>query len=117
MSASDVRLAGWLGIAIGAVTAFGIVCLIVFYTVGGPFGNINDIANGAEGVLSAALAWAVRSMLAPSSPALRWLALAAALLGAVITVIGTWLVESTGFFYAALAAASASASSACGSSR
>ena len=103
MSASDVRLAGWLGIAIGAVTVFGIVCLIVFYTVGGPFGTINDIANGAEGVLSAALAWALRSMLPPSSPAVRWLAIAAASVGAVIAVIGTWLVESTGFFYAGLA--------------
>ena len=85
------------------MTLFGIACLIVFYTVGGPFGTINDVANGTEGVLSAALAWTLRPMLARSSSRVQWLALSAALAGAVIAVIGTWLVESTGFFYAALA--------------
>jgi hypothetical protein len=102
MRESQVRLAGWLGVAIGVVILFGIACLIVFYTVGGPFGTINDVANGAAGVLSGALALALRSMLPQGSPAVRWVAVSAALVGAVVAVIGTRLVESTGFFYAGL---------------
>jgi hypothetical protein len=103
MSASQARLAGWTAVAIGVVTFLGIACLILFYArVADLAGTLNDLANAAEGVLSAALALTLRSAVGGQSPAVRSLPVLAAVAGAVIAVIGTWLVAQTGFYYAAL---------------
>ena len=40
-------------------TLLGVVCLILFFVVGGPFGSINDVANAAVDVLSAVLAYPI----------------------------------------------------------
>ena len=43
-------------VAVATVDLLGVVYLILFFVVGGPFGSINDVANAAVGVLSAVLA-------------------------------------------------------------
>ena len=100
---ADDRVAG-VAMAVAAVDLLGVVCLVLLFVVGGPFGFINDVANGVVGVLSAVLAW--------MSPPVRrqgWhrLALAAAGGGAILMVAGSILVifEVTGYFLAGLVSA------------
>ena len=91
------RLAGAIGIAAASSAA----CLATYFTVGGPFGTINDIGNAATGVLSAALAWRLRRQIAGRAANVS---VAAAIVGAGLTVAGSTLVVSgtTGFFFAGL---------------
>jgi hypothetical protein len=81
-------------------------CLIAFYAAGEPFGIINDIGNALLGVLSAALAWLLRTTtsLGTSSPTRRSILFGVAVVGAVLTVVGTVLVvaDITGFYLAGL---------------
>jgi drug/metabolite transporter (DMT)-like permease len=94
------RSIGRLAIALGVVVVASIVSLAVFYAVGGPFGAINDLGNALVGILSALLAWTWRPRGMEST--LRAATIGAAVLGAAITVVGTALVETTGFFFAGL---------------
>lgn len=48
-----------VAMAVATVDLLGVVCLILFFVVGGPFGSINDVANAAVGVLSAVLAYLI----------------------------------------------------------
>ena len=48
-----------VAMAVATVDLLGVVCLILFFVVGGPFGSINDVANAAVGVLSAVLAYPI----------------------------------------------------------
>ena len=48
--------------AVATVDLLGVVCLIVFFVVGDPFGIINDVANAVVGVLTAVLAWLARAI-------------------------------------------------------
>ena len=78
-----------------------VLSLIIFYTVGGPFGFINDAANGLIGLLSLALAWLwVRNRRSGWST----LAVGAAALGAIVMVIGSLLIifDITGWYLAGL---------------
>jgi hypothetical protein len=90
-----------LAVAVGVVAAGSAVCLGTYFVVRGPFGTINDIGNAATGVLSAALAWRLRSQVTGRAGDV---AVGAAVVGAVITVVGSALVVSgtTGFFLAGL---------------
>ncbi|RZT17692.1 hypothetical protein EV649_5249 [Kribbella sp. VKM Ac-2569] len=82
----------------GVVGLTTCACLIAFFAVGGPFGTINDLGNAVFGVQSLALA---RFLAAPSH---RFLLLGVAVVGAILTVVGTVLVvtEVTGFYLAGL---------------
>ena len=90
---------GVRGVAIvtGLASVLAMVALLAFFTVGAPFGGLNDILNGVVGVLSGILAIMVYRT-AGGSAGLVGLAVA----GAVITVIGSWLIVSgtTGFVMA-----------------
>ena len=92
---------GRLALAIGIAAAGSAVCLATYYAVQGPFGTINDIGNGATGVLSAALAWRLRRQIPGRAGNV---AVGAAIAGAGLTVAGSTLVISgmTGFFFAGL---------------
>jgi hypothetical protein len=84
--------------AVGLVAVASMISLATFFAIAdGPFGAINDIGNGIVTALSAALAWTLRSRV----PAL---ALVAALVGAGIALVGSWLAQSdlVGFFFAGL---------------
>jgi len=98
---SAARTTARLATTVGAVAIGSAVCLAVFFALEGPFGTINDIGNATTGLLSGALAWRMRS--GTPGPAGR-AALGAAIVGAVVTVVGSALVisETTGFFLAGL---------------
>jgi hypothetical protein len=106
MAASNFpsRPLGWLAIAIGAVTLLGTVSLTLFFAVGGAFGLLNDLCNGLEAILSAALAWALYPLYRAQSARLSGLALIAACVGALIAVIGSALIifDFTGWYLAGL---------------
>jgi len=57
--------------AVATVDLLGVVCLILFFIVGGPFGSINDVANAAVGVLSPVLAYPTLVLPTRSDPAAR----------------------------------------------
>jgi hypothetical protein len=91
-----------LAVAAGVVQLIGLLSLIVFFVVGGPFGTLNDLCIALAGLLSAALAWQLFVAFPAQSPAPGWLVLAG--LGALIVVMGSALVitQSTGWVLAGL---------------
>lgn len=97
----DPRVAR-LAVTAGIVGYLSVTSLAVFFAVAGPFGTINDVGNALFGILSAALAIALRPVLDGTSTAT--LATGAAIVGAGLTVVGSALVISgaTGFFLAGL---------------
>lgn len=87
-----------LAIAVGLVAIASVTSLAIFFAgADGPFGAINDIGNAILAALSAGVAWDLRSRV-------HGFALAAALFGAGIAIIGSWLAQSdlVGFFFAGL---------------
>jgi len=48
---------GQMAIITGIVGLLALAFLILFFTVDGPFGTLNDICNGLTGILSGVLAW------------------------------------------------------------
>jgi hypothetical protein len=98
-----------LALATAVVDLIGVVSLIIFFAVsGGPFGSLNDVANGMVGALSMALAW-----LWVSDRSARWsrVGLAAATAGALVMVIGSILIifDVTGWYLAGLVSSLGSA--------
>ena len=91
-----------LALVTAVVVWLGVLSLIIFYIIsGGPFGFINDVANGLVGLLSISLAW----LWLPERPT-GWirLAIAAATVGAMVTVSGSILIifDITGWYLAGL---------------
>jgi hypothetical protein len=101
MNDAYARETGRLAAALGLVAVGSAICLATYFTVRGPFGTINDIGNATVGLLSAAVAWRLRGYV-PSRAGN--LAVAAATVGAAVTVAGSALVISgtTGFLLAGL---------------
>jgi hypothetical protein len=98
-----------LALLTAVVDLLGVVSLIIFFAVGGgPFGFINDVANGLVGLLSMALAW----LWVPDLRT-RWstLGIGAATLGALIMVAGSILIifDITGWYLAGLVSSVGSA--------
>jgi hypothetical protein len=109
-SEADRRdILGRLALLTAVVTWLGVLSLIIFFGVGGgPFGLINDVANGLVGLLSMALAWLwVPDLRTPWS----MVAIGAATLGALIMVIGSILIifDITGWYLAGLVSSVGSA--------
>ena len=94
-----VRLAA---LAVAGVDVLAVGSIAAFFTIGGPFGLVNDLANAAVGVSSVVLASEV-SRTNPSGPTERLLVGFAAA-GGAISVTGTYLVvsDSTGWYLAGL---------------
>ena len=92
-------MVGQLAITTGISGLLALVLLILFFTLGGPFGTLNDICNGLTGILSGALAWILYKKF---QTGLTFLILA--LLGALAIVLGSILVifEITGWYLAGL---------------
>ncbi len=104
MTTVSLHTIGRTAIAIGGVTLAGVVSIMLFFTVGGVFGSLNDLCNAVEAILSAGLASALHRLYRPHSPRLSRFMLIAASAGALIATIGSILVifEVTGWFLAAL---------------
>jgi hypothetical protein len=92
-------MTGRLAITTGIFGLLALVLLILFFTLGGPFGTLNDICNGLTGILSGALAWILYRKF---QTGLTFLILA--LIGALAIVLGSILVifEITGWYLAGL---------------
>lgn len=95
---------GWVAISNGIMGLFGLVFIILFFSIGQPFGTLNDICIGLAAILSGVLAWMVYPELHAQSPLLSRLALVAALAGALIVMVGSILVifGITGWYLAGL---------------
>lgn len=85
---------GVLAIGAGVVGVLAILTIILFYTVGQPFGTLSDISNGLLGILSGVLAVLLYTQIRSQSPVLSFIGLILALVGAVAVPIGSALVVS-----------------------
>jgi hypothetical protein len=102
------RTVSRLALATAIITWLGVVSLIIFFAFGGPFGFINDVANGLVGLLSLALSWLwVRNRRSGWST----LVIALAALGAIVMVMGSLLIifDITGWYLAGLVSSIGSA--------
>src|SRR5215217_7391513 len=83
--------AGRVALVTGTASILATVLIILFFTVGGPFGTLNDIFNGVAGILSGVLAWTLRPAFYMNSFA-RWVMPLLAAIGAIVVVIGSILI-------------------------
>ena len=95
---------GWMAIATGIVGILALVSIILFFTVGQPFGTINDICIGAAAIMSGVLAWMLTPQYHGQSPLLSQVALVVAMVGALVATVGSVLVifGITGWYLAGL---------------
>jgi hypothetical protein len=93
------QASGWLALAVSVVAIASLVSLVLLFAAGEPFGFANDVGNALIGILSALLAWQL-----VATRGMGIAAVGAAVIGAVVSVIGSWLVitDTTGFFLAGL---------------
>lgn len=85
-------MAAWAALATGVVGLLGLTFIMLFFAVGRPFGAFNDICNGLGAVLSAVLAWRLYPRLHAQSLLLSQVTLAIAVFGAILAVVGSYLV-------------------------
>jgi hypothetical protein len=106
MTTSNISsiISGWLAIATGVAGLLGLVFIILFFTVGQPFGTLNDIFIGIAGILSGVLAWVLYMEYHTQSPILSQIALIFTSVGALIVAAGSILVISgkTGWYLAGM---------------
>jgi hypothetical protein len=95
---------GWMAIASGVAGLLGLVFIILFFTIGQPFGTLNDICIGLAAFLSGILAWMLYPEFHAQSPIIARLALVLAVAGALVVAIGSVLVifRVTGWYLAGL---------------
>jgi hypothetical protein len=93
---------GWTSLATGITGLAAMIFLILLNIWIQPFGTLNDIFNSVLGVSSAVLAWMLYAEHHSHSPVISRVALALAWIGALVAIIGSWLVISrrTGFVLA-----------------
>jgi hypothetical protein len=101
---SPSRTLGWLAIATGGVILIGDVSLMLFFTIGGFFGTLNDLCIAFAAILSGLLSWILYPANRAYSRRLSQLLLTAALVGALVASIGSAFVifDVTGYFLAGL---------------
>ena len=85
---------GWVAIATGTAGLFGLAFIILFFTVGQPFGTLNDICIGLTAILSLVLVWMLYPGYHTQLPLLSQVALVIAMFGAVLVLVGTALAIS-----------------------
>lgn len=100
----SVRTVAAVALALGIVLLFSLVTLALFFAGGGPFGALNDWSIGASGVLAAAFVLAIRAGGLGDTSVSGVILPATAVVGAVVVVVGAWLVisDTTGFLLAGL---------------
>ncbi len=85
---------GWVAIATGIVGLLGLAFIILFFTVGQPFGTLNDICIGLTAILSVVLAWVLYPQYHAQSPLFSKVALVIAMIGALLVMVGSALAIS-----------------------
>src|SRR5690349_9808214 len=93
---------GWVVIATGVVGALASLFLILLFTVGQPFGTLNDICIAITAILSGVVAWMFYVQLQTEMPFWTRITLFVAWVGAVVVMTGSVLVISgiTGWYLA-----------------
>lgn len=106
MNTTNVALnaIGWVAVATGISGLLGFIFIILFFTVGQPFGTLNDIFIGLTSILSAVLVWMIFPEYKGQFPLLSKVALVIATSGAVLVLVGSVLAitGSTGWFLSGL---------------
>jgi hypothetical protein len=82
---------GWVSIATGIVGLLGFAFIILFFTVGQPFGTLNDICIAVTALFSLILAWMLYPSLHAYSRLLSQVALVLVPIGVVLVVVGSAL--------------------------
>jgi hypothetical protein len=82
-----VRLAGWCAYVSGIVSVFGIVFLVAFFTLGGLFGTLNDIAVIVQYVLMLPIALALQQLLRPNGQGLSLVGMLIGIAGMLAVII------------------------------
>jgi hypothetical protein len=81
----------WVAIGTGIVGLLGLVFIVLFFTVGQPFGTLNDVFIGLMAILSVILVWMLYPWHHTQSPLLSQVALVIAMLGALLVLVGAVL--------------------------
>jgi len=91
---------GGVAAATGVVGLLALVTIVLFFTIGQPFGTINDYCIGLTAILSVVLVWMLYPQHHALSPILSQVLLVVALIGAIVAVVGVVLTISgkTGFY-------------------
>jgi hypothetical protein len=94
---------GWTALVTGIAGVLSLVFIVLFFTIGQPFGTLNDFCIGLAGLSSGVLASMLYAEHHLQSP-LNQLALGLALIGAVVVALGSLLVifNITGWYLAGL---------------
>jgi hypothetical protein len=102
MASNATSMVGWLALATGGVGVVALLFIILFYTVGGVIGPLNDLCNGLLGILSGVLAALLYAQVRAEAPLWSVAGLVLALAGAVLVPVGSALVVSgrTGWYRA-----------------
>ena len=95
---------GWVALGTGIAIIIAVLALVLMFTVGMFFGTANDVFNGIFGITSAVLAWMLYAEHTTESPLISRSALAFAILGATVSIVGSVLIlfDFTGFLLAGL---------------
>jgi hypothetical protein len=85
---------GGVAIAVGIAGLLSLAFIVLFFTVGQPFGTLNDVCIGLTAILSAVLVWMLYPEYHAQLPLLSQATLVIAMLGAILVVIGSALAIS-----------------------
>ena len=80
---------GWVAIATGVAGLLALAFIILFFTVGQPFGTLNDICIALAAILSVVLVWMLYPQYHAQSPLLSKVTLVIAMFGALLVVVGS----------------------------
>jgi hypothetical protein len=94
MSLSNPHFTGWTAVAGGIIGVIGFVSLILLFTVGEPFGTINDVLAIPTGLLLMPLVFALYRLNAPGHAPVSLIALVAGVTGFLATGVGSILLVS-----------------------
>lgn len=95
---------GRLATTIAAVALIALVFIALFFSIGGPFGTLNDVCVALVGILSGGLVWMLYPTHRSYARRLSRFALGTGLVGACLAAVGSGLVifNVTGWFLAGL---------------
>ncbi len=85
---------GWVAIGTGIIGLLGFVSIALFFSVGQPFGSVNDVCIGLAAVLSVMLAFTLHTRLHGQSLLLSRIALIIATIGSILVLVGSVLAIS-----------------------
>ena len=95
-------------LGVGVLVVLSLVAIVLYFTVGGPFGTLNDWLNAAVGIASAILATVVAFAAGPGAGrAVDRVAAVVAVVGGAVMAYGSTLIlrDETGWFLAGVVSA------------